>query len=410
MTVDTILQAASISKSVSAVAALQMVEQGKLSLDVDINADLRSWHVPPGAQTNGSPITLRRVLSHSAGFTVPGFDGYVVGSKVPTLLDVLDGLAPANSAPVRVDILPGTQWRYSGGGYAVLQQLLEDTSTEPFAPMMQHAVLVPAGMKSSFFAPAGELSPSQQASVAVGHQDGKPIAGNYRIHPELSAAGLWTTPSDLARFNLSLAHLLAPSTLKQALTPQFDQSGLGFVLDPSTGRYGHDGSNAGFESRWQADTKDGGRAVVVMANSNGTRSVMNELIRSVAVAQGWTDWMPPTHASLVAKVAATPVFIRGNFNDWATNMPMKAFAPQRFIATTASKVPAGRVEFKIASEDWSTVDLGSTAKVIGGTHRPIALSFGGGNLVLDLPKPGRYRFELDARDHSTAYLRVTKVP
>lgn len=410
MTTDTLLQAASISKPTSAVAALQLVEQGQIGLDTDINASLRSWKVPPGAQTSDHPATLRRLLSHSAGFTVSGFDGYAEGTSVPTLLQVLDGLPPANSEAVRVDIPPGSQWRYSGGGYVVLQQLLEDTTGLPFASLKEQAVLVPAGMTRSFFAPAGAMSPAQAASAAVGHQNGKPIAGGHRIHPELAAAGLWTTPSDLARFNLALPRLLGPTVLAEALKPQFDHSGLGFVIDPATGRYGHDGSNAGFESRWLADAEDGGRGIVVMANSNGTRELMNQVIRAIAVAQGWTDWMPPTHASSVRKIDSTRLFIRGSFSDWGTSSPLKRFAPLRYAATTGSALPVGRVEFKIASEDWGSVDLGGAPDTAIGKLRPAALSMGGGNLVLEVAKPGRYRFELDATDDSVASLRVTRVP
>ena len=409
MTIDTLMQAASISKPVAAVAALQGVEQGRVSLDTDLNASLRGWKIPAGAQSAEKPVTLRRLLSHSAGFTVAGFDGYPVGAPVPTLLQVLDGLPPSNSAAVRVDITPGSQWRYAGGGYAVLQQLLQDISGQPFSSLMQDAVLGPAGMTSSFFAQDGSLSPAQAASAAWGHQDGSVIAGGYRIHPELAAAGLWTTPSDLARFNIALPRLLSPATLSEALKPQFDQSGLGFVVDPVTGRYGHDGSNAGFESRWLADAQDGGRAIVLMANANGARTLMNEVIRAIAVAQGWTDWMPPTHASLVAKIKSTPLFVRGSLNEWGTSLSFKRVAPLRFAATTSAVLPIGRVEFKIASADWGTVDLGGTTDTPIGTNRAAALTMGGGNLVLDIKAPGRYRFDLDATDDSVARLRVTRL-
>lgn len=410
MTTDTLMQAASISKPVSAVAALLAVEQGRLSLDADLNVSLRSWQVPPGAQSTDKAVTLRRLLSHSAGFTVEGFDGYAVGAPVPTLLQVLDGLPPANSAAVRVDLQPGTQWRYAGGGYAVLQQLLQDITGQAFASLMQQAVLRPAGMSQSFFAPGGELSAAQAASSAVGFQNGKALAGGYRIHPELAAAGFLTTPGDLARFNLALPRLLSPSTLAEALKPQFDQSGLGLVVDASTGRYGHDGSNAGFESRWLADAKSGGRAIVIMANADGTRHLMDEVIRAIAVAQGWKDWMPTTHASLVAKMRATPLFVRGSLNGWGTNLALRPVAPLRYAATTGAALPAGRIEFKIASEDWATVDLGATTDTAIRGTRPAALSMGGGNLVLDVKTPGRYRFELDATDVAVARLRVTRVP
>ena len=128
----------------------------------------------------------------------------------------------------------------------------------------------------------------------------------------------------------------------------------------------HDGSNAGFEARWLADAKGGARAVVVMANANGSRNLMNEVIRAIAAAQGWTDWMPPTHPALVAKINSTPLFIRDRLNDWGTSLPMLRVAPLRYVATTPAALPAGRVEFKIASADWST---GRSGRRRRGRHR-----------------------------------------
>jgi hypothetical protein len=158
-----------------------------------------------------------------------------------------------------------------------------------------------------------------------------------------------------------------------------------------------------------ADAQDGGRAVVVMANANGTRKLMNEVIRAIAVAQNWTSWMPPTQASLVRKIDSTALFVRGSLNDWGTSLPLKRIAPLRYAATTDAVLPAGRVEFKIASEDWGTVDLGGTSGAAIGETRPAALSIDGGNLVLEVKTPGRYRFQLDARDDSVARVRVTRV-
>jgi CubicO group peptidase (beta-lactamase class C family) len=188
---DTRMQAASIRKAVAAVGALRAVDKGRLALDVDLNSQLRSWQIPPGAQSVDQPVTLRRVLSHSAGLTVSGFMGYVPGTPVPSTLQVLEGVSPANSAPVRVDISPGREWRYSGGGFVVLQQLLEDVSGLSFEAFMQREVLAPAGMRHSSFA----LAPDALAQAAVGHDQGVAIAGLRAVHPELAAAGLWATPS-----------------------------------------------------------------------------------------------------------------------------------------------------------------------------------------------------------------------
>ncbi len=132
VTAETLFQAASISKHVAAMVALHLVDLGKLALDEDVNRRLRSWKVPESDFTNTEKVTLRRLLNHSAGLTVHGFPGYEVGAPVPVLIDVLDGRKPANTAPIRVDATPGTLWRYSGGGYEVMQQLVIDVGGSHF--------------------------------------------------------------------------------------------------------------------------------------------------------------------------------------------------------------------------------------------------------------------------------------
>jgi CubicO group peptidase (beta-lactamase class C family) len=404
LTTDTQMQAASISKAVAAVAALRWVDQGKVGLDGDLNTVLRSWQIPPGAQTADKPVTLRRVLSHSAGLTVPGFLGYAPGAAVPTTLQILDGLPPANSAAVRVDIAPGSEWRYSGGGFVLVQQLLEDLSGQTFEEVLQRDVLSPAGMARSSFVLTAQLL----SQTAVGHDKGQPIPGLRVVHPELAAAGLWTTPSDLARFAIALPQLLQASTLNEALKPQFGASGLGFIFQGQgvKQRYGHDGRNAGFDSRWLADPKDGGRSVVVMANANGAMPLFNELIRAIAQVQGWADWRAPTQAVLKAQLRTTPLYLRGSLNDWGLSLPMQPLARDRYAATVT--LPTGRIEFKLATEDWANVDLG-LASDRATIADQVPLTLAGANVPFDVTKPGRYRFEVDMGHRSGPRVRVKRM-
>jgi CubicO group peptidase (beta-lactamase class C family) len=148
---ETLFQAASISKHVAAIVALHLVDEGKLSLDEDVNVKLRSWKVPENEFTSKEKVTLRRLLNHSAGLTVHGFPGYAAGEPVPTLVQVLDGAKPANTAPIRVDVVPGTLWRYSGGGYEVAQQLIVDVAGRPFPELAQEIVFRPLRMTHSTF-------------------------------------------------------------------------------------------------------------------------------------------------------------------------------------------------------------------------------------------------------------------
>jgi len=149
--VTTIFQAASLSKPVTAMAALSLVQQGKLDLDTDVNGRLKSWQVPESEFTKTQKVTLRRILSHSAGLTVPGFLGYASDAQLPTLIQILNGTPPANSQPVRVEMIPGTKFRYAGGGYVVLQQLLTDVSGKSFPDLLDQFVLKKLGMDQAVF-------------------------------------------------------------------------------------------------------------------------------------------------------------------------------------------------------------------------------------------------------------------
>jgi CubicO group peptidase (beta-lactamase class C family) len=149
VTLDTTFQAGSISKPVTAMAVMHFVQQGRFSLDDNINNLLVSWKVPDNEFTVREKVTLRRLLSHSAGLTVHGFGGYAVGAPIPSLVQVLDGEKPANSRPVRVDRVPGSKFNYSGGGTTVVQLMLIDQLKKPFPQLMAETVLEPLGLRHS---------------------------------------------------------------------------------------------------------------------------------------------------------------------------------------------------------------------------------------------------------------------
>jgi CubicO group peptidase (beta-lactamase class C family) len=302
VTPETLFQAASISKPVSAVAALKLVEQGVLDLDRDVNQQLKSWKVPENEFTRKHSVDLRGLLSHTAGLTVSGFPGYAVGKPLPTLLQVLDGQPPASTKPVRVDKLPGNGFRYAGGGTIVVQQLLVDVTGRPFPDLMQDLVLRPLSMKSSTY--EQPLPAQRQSRAASGHnQFGKPIPGRWRIYPEMAPAGLWTTPSDLARFaiEIQLAHegksqkVLSHKMVEQMLTPQGGGLvGLGpFLEKAGSDRYfTHGGSNQGFRCELVAYL-DRGQGAVVMTNSDNGGSLAKEVLGGIAAAYGWPGFVSP---------------------------------------------------------------------------------------------------------------------
>ncbi len=299
VTEKTLFQAASISKSVAAMAAMRLVEQGKLVLDVDVNARLKSWKVPENEFTKAEKVTLRRLLSHTAGVTVHGFGGYPAGTPVPTTVQVLDGEKPANSAAVRADVVPGSLWRYSGGGFTVMQLLLSDVTGKPFPTLLSELVLKPVGMADSTY--EQPLPAALRANAATGHRtDGKPLPSLYHTYPELAAAGLWTTPTDLARYLIEIQKALrGESSVLSAETARLMTSavkggyGLGLSLQGAgpTASFGHGGSNEGFKCQMTAFLNKGQGAVIMTNGDQGGR-LGAEILRAVAREYGWPTFKP----------------------------------------------------------------------------------------------------------------------
>lgn len=296
VTTQTLFQAASISKTIAAAAALSMVQEGLLDLDEDVNRKLKSWQLPVNDFTRAQPVTLRQLLSHTAGTTVHGFPGYQRNAPLPSTIDILDGRG--NTDPVRVNALPGSAWRYSGGGYTIVGQLMEDVAGKPFPQIVRERVLEPAGMTHSTFVQPLPLARESDEATAYA-QDGSAIEGRYHAYPEAAAAGLWTTAEDLARFALAIqqAHagkpgsLLSPRLVAEMLTPVMNQYGLGVGLSDTGNLFGHNGANAGFRSRMSASL-DGGWGIVVLTNGDGGSALCELVPMAAAKAYGWPAFKP----------------------------------------------------------------------------------------------------------------------
>jgi len=314
-------QAASISKPVAALAALALVEQGILKLDSDINTQLTSWTLPVSPDWPVK-VTLRNLLSHGGGLSVRSFPGYPQNTALPGLTDILDGKPPAITPPVRVTGLPGVTPRYSGGGYTVLQQLIADASGQPFDQVVQDYVLDPLGMATARY---GRPAPRPHAAaVALGH----PVPGGYLVYPELAAAGLWCTPTDLVQFATGIQDMAAgrphpgghqyPLSQKLAtemLTEQLTGWGLGLELGGTAAgrRFGHEGDNEGYACELSA-TVAPGPAIAVMTASDQGRKVIHPLLPHIRGLLGWPDAAacspvgtpgdPPPSASLFAHLPA----------------------------------------------------------------------------------------------------------
>ncbi|WP_461042640.1 serine hydrolase domain-containing protein [Spirosoma harenae] len=295
----TLFQAASISKPVTSVATFRLIEKKALVLDEDVNLKLRRWKVPENVYTSKEKVTVRRIVSHTAGLSVHGFAGYNPAAKLPTVTQILDGASPANSSPVRVMETPGDKERYSGGGFTILQLLLEDVTGNSFGPLVEELVLRPIGMRQSTF--SIPLSGVTVFRAAKGYEgNGTLVDGGYHLYPELAAAGLWTTPADLARFMLNVSEsyrsgkgILAQATVRQMLTKIPGAGGLGFGVDGSgeTLRFRHSGGNAGFACYAVAFAQTG-RGVVIMTNSDNGTPLIHELVRTIAREYQWPPMWP----------------------------------------------------------------------------------------------------------------------
>ncbi len=297
---NTLFQAASISKPVAALAALALVEEGKIGLDEDVNHYLEGWQVEENNFTLEEKVTLRRILSHTAGLTVHGFGGYASDEDVPDIIQVLNGVEPANSGRIYPDTTPGVQYRYSGGGYTIMQLMLKDVTGKNFPELMEESVLSKIGMEQSTY--EQPLPEAYQENAAFGHRaDGRMVEGKWHTYPEMAAAGLWTTPSDLLKYAMEVQKsyvgesnlILSQEMTKEMLTPQMN----GHALGPGTrgsGKhiaFGHGGANEGFRCNLQAFTRlDQG--VVIMTNGDRGGELMNEILRSFSKVYEWDIYKP----------------------------------------------------------------------------------------------------------------------
>ncbi len=298
VTTETLFQAGSISKPVAAMVALKRVQDGKIALDENINNKLTTWKLPENEFTAKKKVTLANLLSHTAGLTVHGFPGYAAGEKIPTLPQVLDGTEPANTAAVRVDMEPGTRFRYSGGGTTIAQLAIMDIEKKAFPDIAQETVLGPLKMTNSTY--SQPLSDEWRKKAASGHRnDGALVPGKIHVYPEMAAAGLWTTPTDLAKFaievQLSYAgksnKILPKELIDKMVTPFMENVGLGFFIDKrgNSVYFGHDGADEGFRAMLLMHREKGYGAVVMVNSDNG--QIMGEVMRGVAYAYGWDEFL-----------------------------------------------------------------------------------------------------------------------
>ncbi len=287
-------QTGSTGKLITTATALALVDEGLLDLDQDVNRRLRSWQVPESEFLRQGPVTLRHLLSHGAGLPTHGYRGYEPGSPLPTLLQIFEGEAPANSPPVRLEAEPGTRWRYANSGFMITQQLLMDVTGRIFPDLVQERIFDRLEMNASTY----DTPAPGATDFALGHRStGEPLPAGWHEYPELGAGGnLWTTPSDMAAFlrEIMRAHqgrsgtVLSAGMTRQMLSRQIQQAGLGFAVhgDGDDLYCLHDGATEGFRA-FCVIYPEQGQGAVIMTNGENGDQLYREILKGLTAEYDW---------------------------------------------------------------------------------------------------------------------------
>jgi len=299
----TVFQAASISKPVFAMAVVKLAQDGRLSLDADVNSILKSWRVPTSDLTSAQPVTLRSLLSHTSGAADGfGFPGYDPSEPRPTLVQILNGEKPSNVGPVKFARPPYAGFQYSGGGITLAQLAIADLVGRPFAEIMRDGVLAPIGMANSSY--EQPMAAAMAPRAARAHNGaGKRMGAPWHVYPEQAAAGLWTTPSDLARFAIEVQRavrgpkgaVLTQASAREMTAPigTGDYAiGLGIDKQGQGWYFRHGGSNWGFQCDLLAHVRKG-YGVVIMTNGDAGGRIIQEIEARVASAYNWDSLDKP---------------------------------------------------------------------------------------------------------------------
>lgn len=291
VTDQTLFQAGTMSKVFTSIAVLKLVQQGLVDLDTDVNSYLKDWKLGKEIYMKQTKITLRHLLTHTAGIHSTGLKGYNREEQVPGLTDILNG--KGNSPMVSVHYFPGLKFRYSWGGFLVVQKVIEDVTGQSFAGYMSENILEPIGMMNSTYT----LTEDMLEKAIPGHDlYGDEVYGGWRNYPELAAAGLWTTAEDVAKFCLEISRILTEDyegiISKETAEIMLDEYRNGWGLGVSVKFKGdllifrHSGKSTGFTSYFVSRPHKG-EAISIMTNGDNAWKLIMEIMHSI---DNYIDW------------------------------------------------------------------------------------------------------------------------
>lgn len=298
--VNTLFQAGSISKPIAALSVLKLFENDSLLLNKDVNYYLENWQIPENRFTKNEKVTVERLLTHTAGMSVSGFPGYQQTDDFPEIIDVLNG--KGNTGKIVVDTIPGSIWRYSGGGYTIMEKVVEDITGLSLNDYMAKNILFPIGLRNSTF--EQPITKEFQNNISAAYDaNGKLIEGLWFNYPEQAAAGLWTTPTDLALYCIEIQDILKgkkdgilrKQTVEKMLSKHKNDWGLGPSLQNEKDSliFGHGGKNAGFTNDMKAYAYLG-HAVIIMTNADNGGKLISEIKNAVSEFYNWSISKPKT--------------------------------------------------------------------------------------------------------------------
>ena len=294
---ETVFSTASISKAITATLFAMLAEKGMIDLDVPVANYLKRWKLPDNEHTRSVGITLRHLLTHTAGTTQHGYDDFYVGDELPTLVDVLDGGALSQTQRIEVDFTPGTRSRYSGGGFVIAQMAVEDHLGESLADLAEEYLFKPLEMKRTTMRQPGE--PGFPDNAAMAHDSrGKVVSAGLPICPQTAPSGMWSTPSNMAILLLEVqralrgdeTRVITPTVARQVTTEHKDGFGLGWSVfsNWSNRWFSHGGANTGTGGYIVATMQDGNGVAFFGNGPNSIREpILQAFFLSIIKAHGW---------------------------------------------------------------------------------------------------------------------------